>query len=146
MASNACGGPHRKSLVGEASPIPSNHKTRFVSCAIFTKWLPWRCENRNENSHGNYENGVSFSRHVWRPWGHFQLLIRVRIFRESRNFSHGVFRRNAQPHIFNMRWSGDWGCALTSKIALWCTTRIACQKLFAVFFKHEKCFPFMSTS
>ena len=23
--------------------------------------------------------------------------------RESRDFSHGVFRRNAQPHIFNMR-------------------------------------------
>ena len=38
-----------------------------------------------------------------------------------------VFRRNAQPHIRDMREGGDWGCAPTSKIALWCTTIIACH-------------------
>ena len=37
-----------------------------------------------------------------------------------------VFRRNAQPHIADMRKRGDWGYVPNKQICVWGPRRIAC--------------------
>ena len=37
-----------------------------------------------------------------------------------------VFRRNAQPHIADMRTGGAWGCVPNKQICVWGPRRIAC--------------------
>jgi len=44
-----------------------------------------------------------------------------------------VFRRNAQPHISDMRKGGAWGNVPNKHYGLWCTTSIACHLLFRRF-------------
>ncbi len=44
-----------------------------------------------------------------------------------------MFRRNAQPHIYDMRKGGAWGFVPNKHYALWCTTSIACHLLFRRF-------------
>ena len=38
-----------------------------------------------------------------------------------------VFRRNAQPHIADMRKRGAWGCVPNKQICVWGPRRIACR-------------------
>ena len=40
-----------------------------------------------------------------------------------------VFRRNAQPHIADMRKRGAWGCVPNKQICVWGPRRIACELL-----------------
>ena len=42
-----------------------------------------------------------------------------------------VFRRNAQPHIADMRKGGAWGCVPNKQICVWGPRRIACYYYFA---------------
>ena len=39
-----------------------------------------------------------------------------------------VFRRNAQPHIADMRKGGAWGCVPNKQICVWGPRRIACNQ------------------
>ena len=40
-----------------------------------------------------------------------------------------VFRRNAQPHIADMRIGGAWGCVPNKHMCVWGPRRIACKLL-----------------
>lgn len=40
-----------------------------------------------------------------------------------------VFRRNAQPHITDMRKVGAWGCVPNKQVCVWDTRRSACELL-----------------
>ena len=40
-----------------------------------------------------------------------------------------VFRRNAQPHIADMRKGGAWGDVPNKQICVWGPRRIACKLL-----------------
>ena len=41
-----------------------------------------------------------------------------------------VFRRNAQPHIADMRKGGAWGYVPNKQICVWGPRRIACYNMY----------------
>ena len=45
-----------------------------------------------------------------------------------------VFRRNAQPHIADMRKRGAWGCVPNKQFCVWGPRRIACNLIKRYFF------------
>ena len=48
-------------------------------------------------------------------------------------FASSVFRRNAQPHIADMRTGGAWGCLPNKQVASVVTGCIACYNMFLSF-------------